>query len=479
MDMLQPFQSPRFHVTFWNLINRGDGAFAYFWFIREGQANCSTFVKKEGFILSPGFPESPQTSSVCDWIIEAPDKNVVKLRFTSFDVGVLPETEECDFWKDHVKVQDGGSTTSSIIARLCGSTTPVTIISSSQTLRLSLWTTNDVNYRGFNISVSFKKLTHLDKRGSMYVVQLGTEKGGSLISPNWPFYYARLCIAKWEIEAPPGKVIQLKWTQFNVSGETSRTCPHDRVFINSGDGTDALFCSNILPPPVVSQSNTLNITFMSGFYRLFTGFRAIYTFLDKPEITTTAPPSADIHKINGSLKLEMTFVEDLENSSSLAFRQLAGSLETELNQVFTVLKSTVKVQSFTRGSVKADFSVWGSPGQDIPPEKYTSELREHLKNNSATLGNLTVDIQSIKFFEVETTPSPPRPSTSTAVIVLSVLLSLVLAGCLAAAAFVLHKKFYRNRNPQDDVTHLQDAAAQSTASDIMGEQYADGSVVNM
>uniref|UniRef100_UPI00358EBF16 tolloid-like protein 2 n=1 Tax=Myxine glutinosa TaxID=7769 RepID=UPI00358EBF16 len=476
MINMQPFQSPGFQVTFSSQLDKGSGAFAYFWFIRDGQANCSTLVRKEGFILSPGFPESPQRSSVCDWIIEAPEEKVVEIRFTSFDVGVRPEMEECDFWKDHVKVQDGDSTTSSIIARLCGSATPLAITSSRQSMRLSLWTTNEVDYTGFNISVSFKELTHQDKHGSMYVIRLGKEKGGTLISSNWPFYNIQLGFAKWEIEAPPGKVIRLQWTQFNVSGEASRTCPHDRVFVYSGDDIGALFCSNILPPPVVSQSNTLNISFLSGFYRskAFTGFRAIYTFMDKPEITTAAPTvnsptSAGMHSIQGSLKLEkMPFIEDLNNRSSLAFRQLATSLQTELNQVFAVLNSTVKVQRFTPGSVVAEVVILAPPKQVVLPEEYTSRLHDHLVTTNGALGNFTVDVESIKFYQ-EKEGDPPS-STNVAVVVLAVLLSLLLAGCLAAGVFVLYGKLFRKRIEQDDLTRLQVTAAQSTASNVMGEE---------
>jgi len=63
--------------------------------------------------LFPYFPRSSQ--QLCTWLITAPQDHVVLLRFSHFQLEV---SDFCE--SDHVIVRDGDTSTSPVIAKLCG-----------------------------------------------------------------------------------------------------------------------------------------------------------------------------------------------------------------------------------------------------------------------------------------------------------------------------------------------------------------------
>lgn len=80
----------------------------------------------------------------CDWIIEAPQGQMVRLWFTTFE---LEGEQDCGY--DHVEIFSGYDDTGSSYGRYCGSKSPPQIFSEDQAVLLRFKSDDTINGKGF------------------------------------------------------------------------------------------------------------------------------------------------------------------------------------------------------------------------------------------------------------------------------------------------------------------------------------------
>jgi len=105
----------------------------------------------------------------------------------------------------------------------------------------------------------------------------GTE--GVITSPNYPENYDEVdpyVEETYPIEVAEGSRISLTFTDFAVEEESS--CGWDWVQVEDGDGTELLgrSCGFQPPAPVVSNTNSITVTFHSDYTDTYRGFSATW-----------------------------------------------------------------------------------------------------------------------------------------------------------------------------------------------------------
>jgi serine protease len=109
--------------------------------------------------------------------------------------------------------------------------------------------------------------------------KLNTE--GSMEDGSGPENYSMETSCKWLITAPRGKVIHIKFTQFDIEALT------DWVYFFDGAGTQqtnimAGFSGPKIPPELTTWSNQVLVWFVTDGKNQGNGWKADYSFQDPP-----------------------------------------------------------------------------------------------------------------------------------------------------------------------------------------------------
>ncbi|XP_043084769.1 ovochymase-2-like [Puntigrus tetrazona] len=114
-------------------------------------AECGTVVllQPKGSVRSPAYPQAYSNSTLCRWVIYAPEGHIVKLDFDDFD---LEESENCKY--DSLTVFGDIAGKDEIVV-VCGASVPPAVLSYSHMMLLQFSTDNTISARGFNASFSF------------------------------------------------------------------------------------------------------------------------------------------------------------------------------------------------------------------------------------------------------------------------------------------------------------------------------------
>ena len=104
--------------------------------------------QNNGTITSPNFPKNYPIYIINIWNITVPSGRIIKLNFTSFHLAYSKVCEE-----DFLRLQDGSTVSSGVIALLCGQLTPGKVFfSSGRHLLLYFETDALFSYPGFQVS---------------------------------------------------------------------------------------------------------------------------------------------------------------------------------------------------------------------------------------------------------------------------------------------------------------------------------------
>ena len=118
--------------------------------------NCSgcggEYIKNDGFITSPNYPENYPASSNCQYLIKTDGFNEIVLTFQDFD---LEPHKECRY--DYVQVRNGGNIDSEIIGKYCGDDNPGVIKSTGTALLIEFVSDTNTQATGFKASWKMKK----------------------------------------------------------------------------------------------------------------------------------------------------------------------------------------------------------------------------------------------------------------------------------------------------------------------------------
>ncbi|KAJ4944177.1 hypothetical protein JOQ06_012722 [Pogonophryne albipinna] len=197
-----------------------------------------------GDLMTPGFPEQNYPNgALYQWKITVPEGERVRLTFTSFDL--VPEV--CG---DFIQVYDGHEAGSSLISKFCGGTMPKPVETSGNTMVLRFKT---------------------DNRGDGPVIIKARK--GEIHSPGYPNAYPAHQKISWKISVPKGFLVKLQFTDMAITGEIGQ-CKEDKLVITDNYSTLGTHCGYLLPPLVVSASDTISVSFTSDSRLTDRGFSA-------------------------------------------------------------------------------------------------------------------------------------------------------------------------------------------------------------
>lgn len=237
--------------------------------LRFAEHTRSNYIGK---IESPGFPNKPyDPSTIIEWQIRADPGYLVQLDFDTLNL-----EENCK--NDFVKIYDSLiAIEENVLEELCGyysPSEPMTILSSSNVMLVTMATDEVTNYPGFRAHVSQVK------RGSKACGgQLSGEKG-SFTSPNFPNYYPPDVLCQWTITVPEGKAVKVSFNKFLLGEpgqESSKACNKDYVEIN---GKKICGEKPIKTVTETSNNNKMTITFFSDKSYVDRGFDAVFEAID-------------------------------------------------------------------------------------------------------------------------------------------------------------------------------------------------------
>ncbi|XP_029285789.1 tolloid-like protein 2 [Cottoperca gobio] len=249
----------------------------------------------QGDLMTPGFPEQNyQNGALYQWRITVPEGERVRLTFTSFDL--VPEI--CG---DFVHVYDGHMAGSSLISKCCGGTMPKPMESSGNTMVVRFKTDNSMTSKGFTATYTKSSLppvvtptppsstprpTHTSQTpphtsqtpppsttsgGDGPVILKGRK--GVIHSLGFPNPYPAHLKSSWKISVPKGFLVKLQITDMAITGEIGQ-CKEDKLVISDKYSTLGTHCGYLLPPVVVSATDTISVIFQSDGRLTDRGFSA-------------------------------------------------------------------------------------------------------------------------------------------------------------------------------------------------------------
>uniref|UniRef100_A0A671XF39 Cubilin n=1 Tax=Sparus aurata TaxID=8175 RepID=A0A671XF39_SPAAU len=229
----------------------------------EVQGGCGGPVTApSGEIHSPLYPNSYPNNVDCSWVISVDPNHRVLLNFSDLDI----EYHSNCSW-DYI--HDGSTTSSPLLAHLCGTSPPSPITSTQNTIYVRFRSDSSRSHRGFSARFS-------TACGATITTD---DIGGAIVSPRYPLQYPPSQNCSWIIRAQePFNHVTLSFTDFEL--EMTSNCSRDAVEILDGDNYQApsigRYCGS-LPHPVTSFSNSLVVNFVSDQSVSRKGFRATYS----------------------------------------------------------------------------------------------------------------------------------------------------------------------------------------------------------
>ncbi|KAM4028087.1 cubilin isoform 1-T1 [Anomaloglossus baeobatrachus] len=230
------------------------------------QVACGGSLSGGGVIRSPHYPNPYYRERSCEWIITQQEGDVVMFTFDTFNVS---SSSECG--GNYVQVRDGSSAESTLIGEYCGSEVPPTIFSTQRSLYVQFLTDASSTNRGF--MASYQSLTE-GCGGTM------TTPEGAINSPGYPNVYPHGVNCMWIISVPPGNLIRLTFSTFNL--EHSHSCQYDylEIYDNATNTKIGRYCGSSIPPSITSSDRTMAVLLVTDSSTAVEGFSANYVSLN-------------------------------------------------------------------------------------------------------------------------------------------------------------------------------------------------------
>ena len=217
----------------------------------------------------------------CLWIVEARIGRPMRLTFSSFEI--LSGNSEC--LDDYLTLRNGGTPTSPLMlinpeqgtnqnGRLCGSTIPNAVNTSSNIFSVSFISNGDGN-QGSGFQLGFRELS-FGCGGHVYLQDsLDPNMEVYITSPNYPNTPPAHAECIWIIMAPAGKEVQFDVSQrFDLI--PSRACQTEGLEVRDGGTEEApgfVFCHD-MPHTQKSSGNTMYVKYYTNSDTPNTGFYA-------------------------------------------------------------------------------------------------------------------------------------------------------------------------------------------------------------
>ncbi|KAJ8019623.1 Proteinase R [Holothuria leucospilota] len=240
---------------------------------------CSYTITNNGSdVTSPNYPENYDNNLKCDYTIITDDGYYVALIFDDFD---LEDHENCAY--DVLNIYDDSTSTSSnLIASLCGSNNVGIFRSTRNVMHLTFITDSVTTGRGFSATADFLEIPQIvlpPATGTCSCPDTCDLENNIIWSPNYPEEYGTDEYCSYQFSVPDGYFVNITFLDFNL--ENSGTCSFDKLSIFDGiDNTTneiAELCGAILPDPVFTSGSDSFLQFTTDGSVTRTGFQAVIT----------------------------------------------------------------------------------------------------------------------------------------------------------------------------------------------------------
>ncbi|XP_066485218.1 cubilin [Tiliqua scincoides] len=208
-----------------------------------------------GVISSPNYPQPYNSSNHCSWHLVAPEGHTITLNFVAFAV---ESHRNCQL--DSVTILNGGSPSSPVIGRYCGSMSPGTIQSGSNQLLIYFMSDHTVQGDGFYATWT------ADTLGCGGILH---SENGTIRSPHWPQNFPSNTRCTWTMISHEGKHLEMTFDEnFQIPDSTGQ-CQGSYVKVLKGSDNeqeDAVLvtgCGHSAPGSIIAPGNVMTTIFQS------------------------------------------------------------------------------------------------------------------------------------------------------------------------------------------------------------------------
>ncbi|XP_011302978.1 cubilin [Fopius arisanus] len=291
------------------------------------QMGCGgTLTKSSEDIMSPNYPISTSSVSVCTWTISIARGNQIQIILVDIDFG--ERASRCT--TEYLEISEGINGIVKNKQKYCSTENQSLIHLNSNDATLQ-YRTFFGNGRGFHIKYNTLCQNTLHAHS------------GVIESPNFPNRYPPNCNCTWIIDAPMGNKINISFSHFDLEPEnpyTDSPCKFDYLEIKEGSYGSPVtelgrFCATegmTLPPKIVSTENQVFITFRTDSESHFGGFRLEWVVngcgghIKKQQGTVTSPGYPNKYPTN--IDCEWTIEVDYGYSVQINFTDVDTEKES-------------------------------------------------------------------------------------------------------------------------------------------------------
>ncbi|XP_043916230.1 cubilin-like [Protopterus annectens] len=226
-----------------------------------GTINATSSVQT---LTSPGYPGAYPTFTVCNWTIDAPAQEQVKISVQAFH---LEANQDCSM--NYVEFKDWPVGDYGQVHRYCG----------TDSVLLDFYT------YGRTAVVTFRSDEYSTGNGVSFTAQIAgcnrefNQSFGYLKSPGWPNIYQHNLDCTIILRAPQNHTISLFFDAFDL--EQHSQCNFDYLEVRNGSDSSApligKYCGSALPNPIFPKNHILYMRFKSDFSSARNGFEITWT----------------------------------------------------------------------------------------------------------------------------------------------------------------------------------------------------------
>ncbi|KAK3870090.1 hypothetical protein Pcinc_024652 [Petrolisthes cinctipes] len=258
-----------------------------------GPASGKSWVKLNGSLTSPNFPDPYPARRQCRVDLKAPRGFRVRLSFTHFHLyhPLNLSNNNCDSM-DSVRIQE---LKGSVLGVYCGPGIPPPIMSSGEHLTLIFRSiTSGPRVTGYRVLYSFlndfglKSGQQLRNNSCAFLFNSTTQHQGEIHSPNPGGKYPRDTVCRYVFHGQPQQRIRLTFTLFDVEGVApcNERTDSDYIEFSNMEGDHSVLarrCGRFAPKVVESESSNFQLTFISNHKYDGMGFAATFKFVTPQE----------------------------------------------------------------------------------------------------------------------------------------------------------------------------------------------------
>ncbi|KAI6170817.1 putative cubilin [Aphelenchoides bicaudatus] len=254
------------------------------------KAECGTVFKtSHGVVMSPFYPRYyPNENFECNYLInpETDYEKIITVRLVDADLDTTLTSMSGDCSSDYVEIFDVAQSAS--LVKFCGrdqltlsEATSVFSVRGSVGVKFvsNMSLMHDVkkkNHRGFKITYALSECG-----GDIELAEAHNRLAGTINSPGYPMPYFEDMDCVWNVTAPEGYIISVKFTGIDIEGTTNCTYDYVEVFDGPEMQNETSFGRLCGPRPPqgqrISKSNKMVIRFVSDSTANRAGFMAVVT----------------------------------------------------------------------------------------------------------------------------------------------------------------------------------------------------------